>query len=120
MLYALDDRETMKSVAAQLVKNKLATVPEVSRGLDIPPSTLRDVVSVFSDSGVRGLIPTQRGPNGSWKFTPERQQRTLETARAQPEGTWAEITASANEDEEGGLLASRGNSDLTSSGDRKG
>lgn len=97
MLYALDDRETMKSVAAQLVKNELATVPEVSRGLSIPPSTLRDAVSAFSDSGIRGLIPAQRGPKGPWKFTPERRQRALETARTQPEATWAEITASANE-----------------------
>ena len=99
MLYALADRETMKSVAAQLVKNELATVLEVSRGLGIPPSTLRDAVSAFGDSGIRGLIPAQRGPKGLWKFTPERQQRALETARAQPEATWAEITASANEGE---------------------
>ena len=99
MLYALADRETMKSVAAQLVKNELTTVPEVSRGMGIPPSTLRDAVSAFSDSGIRGLIPAQRGPKGPWKFTPERQQRALETAWAQPEVTWAEITASANEGE---------------------
>ena len=36
MLYALDDRETMKSVAAQLVKNELATVSEISDGHFIP------------------------------------------------------------------------------------
>lgn len=99
MLYALDDRETMKSVAAQLVKNELATVSEVSRRLGIPPSTLRDAVSAFSTAGIRGLIPAQRGPKGPWRFTPERRQRALETARAQPEATWAEITASANEGE---------------------
>lgn len=99
MLYALDDRETMKSVVAQLVKNELATVSEVSRGLGIPPSTLRDAVSAFSTAGIRGLIPAQRGPKGPWKFTPERRQRALETARAQPEAIWAEVTASANEGE---------------------
>ena len=99
MLYALDDPDTMKSVAAQLVKNELATVPEVSRGLGIPPSTLRDAVSTFSTAGIRGLIPAQRGPKGPWKFTPERQQRALETAWAQPEATWSEVTASANEGE---------------------
>ena len=99
MLYTLADRETMKSVAAQLVKNELATVSEVSRGLGIPPSTLRDAVSAFSTAGIRGLIPAQRGPKGPWKFTPERRQRALETARTQPEATWAEITASANEGE---------------------
>ena len=58
MLYALGDRETMKSVAAQLVKNELATVSEISRGMGIPPSTLRDAVSAFSTAGIRGLIPT--------------------------------------------------------------
>lgn len=99
MLYALDDRETMKSVAAQLVKNELATVPEVSRGLGIPSSTLRDAVSAFSTAGIRSLIPVERGPKGPWKFTPERRQRALETAWAQPEATWAEVTASANEGE---------------------
>ena len=86
-------------MAAQLAKNELATVPEVSRGLGIPPSTLRDAVSAFGDSGIRGLIPAQRGPKGPWKFTPERRQRALETARAQPEAIWAEVTASANEGE---------------------
>ncbi len=99
MLYTLADRETMKSVAAQLVKNELAMVSEVSRGMGIPPSTLRDAVSAFSTAGIRGLIPAQRGPKGPWKFTPERQQRALETAWAQPEATWAEITAGANEGE---------------------
>ena len=99
MLYALDDRETMKSVVAQLVKNGLATASEVSRGLGIPPSTLRDAVRAFSTAGIRGLIPAQRGPKGPWKFTPERRQRALETARAQPEAIWAEVTAGANEGE---------------------
>ena len=99
MLYTLADRETMKSVAAQLVMNELATVSEVSRGLGIPPSTLRDAVSAFSAAGIRGLIPAQRGPKGPWKFTPGRRQRALETAWAQPETTWSEVTASANEGE---------------------
>ena len=83
MLYALDDPETMKSVATQLVKNELATVSEVSRGLGIPPSTLRDAVSAFSTAGIRGLVPAQRGPKGPWKFHP----RTATTSSGDSQGT---------------------------------
>jgi len=96
MVYAAADRLTMKAVAVQLVQTGQATVAEVSQGLGLPPSTLRDAVRAFHTAGVGGLLPAARGPQGPWKFTPERRQQALATAWATPTATWAELTASAN------------------------
>jgi len=96
MVYAPADRATMKAVAVQLVQTGQATVAEVSQGLALPASTLRDAVQAFRTTGIGGLVPARRGPRGPWKFTAARRQQALATAWADPTVSWAEITANAN------------------------
>lgn len=110
MGYRPGDQQTRNSVAVQLLKAELVTLPEAVVGFGIPRSTLRDVQQRFEEQGVRGLIPAKSGPKGAWKLVTRARRLVLDTFYEHPEWKMPQVTAHVNRrlQEEGLATLSKG------------
>lgn len=97
MSYRLNDRETLKSVAAQLLNTGLVTISEAICAFGLPRSTLRDAQKNLEEQGVKGLVPKKRGPKGAWKLVTRTRRLVLDTAYEHPEWKMPQITTHVNQ-----------------------
>jgi len=91
MSYSCDDEEAQRMAIVQLYESGIGTQGEIAQAFGIHRNSVNNYVNRFQEEGLSGILTKRRGPEGSWKLTPELRWKVLEVAFRQRTNNCAKI-----------------------------
>ncbi len=77
MSWERGDEGSRRMAIAQLYENGLGTQEYLGEVFGVHENSVRKYVTSFAEEGFAGLMPEPRGPQGSWKLTPQLRGKIL-------------------------------------------